>query len=78
MIVPIPKHVRVDRDILLLQGSVAFVELAVCYLLRVDRDILLLQGSVAFVELAVCQLLRHTALDAVVLNAHDLVQHAAW
>ena len=53
MIAPIPKHVCVDRDILLLQGSVAFV------------------------ELAVCQLLRHAALDAVVLNAHDLVQHAA-
>ena len=50
MIVPIPKHVRVDRDILLLQGSVAFAGLAVSYLLIVD-------GSVSFSEVEVCHVL---------------------
>ena len=41
---------RVDRDVLVLQGSVAFAGLAVSYLLIVDR-------SVAFSELEVCHVL---------------------
>ena len=50
MIVRKPKHCRVDRDVLVLQGSVAFAGLAVSYPLIVD-------GSVAFSELEVCHVL---------------------